>query len=148
MRKIGMAICLFSLMSLTGRTDLIFSRPARKSVFPRWPENTVLSSPDTSGETWRQTGVLQTAYRNARAGIKKTFALQGCVLEKHVLLSVKPGHRSELILWRRKKDNILVMISEAAADRTDLAWGIISPEKRKEPLKNQLSHLNQTINQR
>lgn len=135
MRKNSAAICTLLIISLAGQAGQVFSRPPKKTFSPRWPEHTVLSPPDTSGDTWHQTGVLQTAYRTARGDIKKRFRHQGCVLEKNMILSAKPGHRRELTLWRWGKKTFLVMLSESTADQTALAWGMISSDSRRKSIK-------------
>lgn len=145
MRINGVIICLFQLVVLIGHAGQTFSRPPRKSFSPRLPETAVMNPVDTSGETWRQTGVVPTAFQNARKNIQKRLIQQGCVLEKNMSINKKPGQRRELTLWRWEKDKILVMMSELAADRTDLAWGIIPFDDQKLPMKKQLTQLKQGI---
>ncbi|MDT8389376.1 MAG: hypothetical protein RRC34_02590 [Lentisphaeria bacterium] len=145
MRVSGLTICVVPILVLAGHAEQVFSRPPRESFSPRWPDKTVLTPLDTSGGTWRQTGTVPTAYRNARADIQKRFLHQGCVLEKNVRLNTKPGQRRELTVWRWKKDKVLVMISELSADRTDLAWGMIPRAAPSAPVDKRLAQRKHEI---
>ncbi len=97
----------------------------------RLPPLARLEGIDDTGETWRQTGEMPTAYLSALQDMQKCLRQQEWKLIQQVPFRSETGKRRNLMTWQHKHERILVLVSELAADKTGLAWGILNEKGEK-----------------
>ncbi len=79
-------------------------------------------SVDASGESWRQSGEISGCVAGVHGDFSAAMARRGWVLQKTIVLGRVP-ERSELMIWRKNKEQILLMIWEKRAGLCGFSWG-------------------------
>jgi hypothetical protein len=92
---------------------------ALKVPLPPFAE--VLST-DNTGQTWQQSGRMRGTVEGVRKEFAMTLCKAGWSLNKTIALG-QSAARSELMIWTRRKQRILVMVWEKETGTCGFAWG-------------------------
>ncbi len=88
---------------------------------PLPPLAEVLST-DCSGQTWQQSGQMGGTVEGVRNELAMTLGTAGWVLDKTIALG-RLAARSELMIWTRRKQRMLLMVWEKETGTCGFAWG-------------------------
>ena len=91
------------------------------SAVPLPPLAKVVSS-DKSGGSWRQSGEISGNVAGVHGDFLAAMTHGGWILQKTIILGRVPK-RSELMLWRKGKEQVLLMIWEKRAGNCGFSWG-------------------------
>ena len=86
------------------------------------PPLAVVERRDDTGQTWQQTGTLAGELRVAHGDFKMCLERQGWRLDKVIPMG-GGTQRSLLCLWRKAKQEVLVLLWEQAAGKTGFSIG-------------------------
>lgn len=87
------------------------------------PPLAVVESRDDSGKTWRVTGKIAGSPSVARRDFTLALERQGWRLDKVIALG-RDGRVSDLCLWKKEGQTMMLMLSEEAAGKTRFAFGV------------------------
>ena len=81
-----------------------------------------VASTDSSGQTWQQSGQMSGTVEGAHKEFAMAFGAAGWALNKTIALG-RLSARSELMIWTRGKQRILLMLWEKETGTCGFAWG-------------------------
>ena len=87
------------------------------------PPLATVAETDVDGNSWRQSGEISGSVAKAHGEFSAAMAHGGWVLKNTIVLGRGP-QRSELTLWRKGKDQVLLMIWEKRAGLCGFSWGV------------------------
>ena len=107
----------------TGRVWRVAAlEPAGKRLeLPLPPLAEVLSS-DSSGQAWRQSGQMGGSVEGVRKELAMALGAAGWALNKTIALG-RLSARSELMIWTRRRQRVLLMVWEKETGTCGFAWG-------------------------
>ncbi len=111
-----------ALLRLTGLALCLAVLAARSALVPLPPLARVTAS-DPDGASWRQSGEISGTVAGAHGDFSAAMARAGWVLQKTIVLGRVPQH-SELMMWRKNKQQVLLMIWEKRAGLCGFSWGV------------------------
>jgi len=74
-------------------------------------------------DSWRQSGEISGSVAKVHGEFSSVMARGGWVLKNTIVLGRTPGN-SELTLWRKGKNQVLLMIWEKRAGLCGFSWGL------------------------
>jgi hypothetical protein len=96
--------------------------PAAKRVELPLPPLAEVKASDRSGETWQQSGQMSGSVADVHKEFAMALGAAGWALNKTISLG-RTSARSELMIWTRKKQRVLLMVWEKEAGTCGFAWG-------------------------
>ena len=105
----------------TGRVWRVAEPKAERLTVPLPPLAEVLST-DSTGQTWQQTGQMRGTVEGVRKELAMVLGKAGWALNKTIALG-QLAARSELMIWTRRKQRILLMVWEKETGTCGFAWG-------------------------
>lgn len=100
----------------------VVSLPRTGPIQMPLPPLAVVTEEHESGETWRQAGGLSGTLELARKEFELAFRSRGWIPDKVIPLG-KRYYRSELSIWTRRHQRVLLMIWEKDVGACAFAWG-------------------------
>lgn len=94
---------------------------SKRLKVPLPPLAEVLST-DSSGQTWQQSGQMGGSVEGVRNELAMTLGAAGWALNKTIVLG-RLSARSELMIWTRRKQRMLLMVWEKETGTCGFAWG-------------------------
>ena len=97
-------------------------QPEGKRLTLPLPPLAEVVSADSSGQTWQQSGQMSGTVEGVRKQLAMTLGKAGWALNKTIALG-RLTARSELMIWTRQKQRILLMVWEKETGTCGFAWG-------------------------
>lgn len=112
------ASCLLACQAVWGS----LSGTGERGLIALPPLAVVTGTESRAGKTWMQEGLVGGALEVACRDFKQAMRAGGWRLDKTIAMG-KPGHRSELAIWLRRGQRVLVMITEREPGLCEFTWG-------------------------
>jgi len=116
----------FAACGAAAETGLVWHvvsmEPEKKGLKVPLPPFAEVQSNDGSGQTWQQSGQIRGTVEVARKELAMTLGKAGWSLSKTIALG-QLSARSELMVWTRRKQRILLMVWEKETGTCGFAWG-------------------------
>lgn len=82
----------------------------------------VTGTESKDGKTWMQEGIMGGTLEVACRDFRQALRAAGWRVDKTMVMG-KPGQRSELAIWLRRGQRVLVMITEREPGLCEFTWG-------------------------